>query len=96
MQVQVAVLTSALSCNKHTHTHTHTRACAHCRMDGDMRVKIADFGMARDMNSSEYYRLSHKARLPVKWMAPESFYDAKFSSKTDVVSWNWVSEPNYS
>ena len=60
-------------------------------MDGDMRVKVADFGMARDMHSAEYYRLCHKSRLPVKWMAPESFHDAKFSSKTDVVSWKWVS-----
>ena len=59
-------------------------------MDGDMRVKVADFGMARDMHSAEYYRLCHKSRLPVKWMAPESFHDAKFSSKTDVVSWKWV------
>ena len=59
-------------------------------MDGDMGVKVADFGMARDMHSADYYRLTHKSRLPVKWMAPESFYDGKFTSKTDVVSWKWT------
>ena len=55
------------------------------RMDNDFLVKIADFGMARDVHSNEYYRLSHKAKLPIKWMAPECFYDGKFDHKSDVV-----------
>ena len=53
-------------------------------MDNDFLVKIADFGMARDVHSNEYYRLSHKAKLPIKWMAPECFYDGKFDHKSDV------------
>ncbi|XP_053207383.1 ALK tyrosine kinase receptor-like isoform X2 [Panonychus citri] len=49
-------------------------------------VKIADFGMARDIYRSDYYRKGGKAMLPVKWMPPEAFLDGIFTSKTDVWS----------
>lgn len=49
-------------------------------------VKIADFGMARDIYRSDYYRKGGKAMLPIKWMPPEGFLDGIFSSKTDVWS----------
>ncbi|XP_019886426.2 ALK tyrosine kinase receptor isoform X2 [Ooceraea biroi] len=49
-------------------------------------VKIADFGMARDIYRSDYYKKDGKAMLPVKWMPPESFLDGIFTSKTDVWS----------
>ncbi|XP_020282879.1 ALK tyrosine kinase receptor isoform X2 [Pseudomyrmex gracilis] len=47
-------------------------------------VKIADFGMARDIYRSDYYKKGGKAMLPVKWMPPESFLDGIFTTKTDV------------
>ncbi|XP_037772721.1 ALK tyrosine kinase receptor-like [Penaeus monodon] len=47
-------------------------------------VKIADFGMARDIYRNDYYRKGGKAMLPVKWMPPEAFLDGIFTSKTDV------------
>ena len=56
------------------------------RVDEALGVKVADFGMSRDVYHSDYYRLTHKARLPVKWMPPESFFDNIFNEKTDVVS----------
>lgn len=46
--------------------------------------KIADFGLARDIHSQEYYRKQTDGRLPVKWMAPESLEDRKYDSKSDV------------
>ncbi|RWS25147.1 leukocyte tyrosine kinase receptor-like protein [Leptotrombidium deliense] len=49
-------------------------------------VKIADFGMARDIYRADYYRKGGKAMLPVKWMPPEAFLDGIFTSKTDVWS----------
>uniref|UniRef100_A0AAG5DV41 Tyrosine-protein kinase receptor n=1 Tax=Anopheles atroparvus TaxID=41427 RepID=A0AAG5DV41_ANOAO len=49
-------------------------------------VKIADFGMARDIYRSDYYRKGGKAMLPIKWMPPEAFLDGIFTSKTDVWS----------
>ncbi len=51
-----------------------------------MVVKIADFGLSRDIYKSAYYRVETKHRpLPVKWMAIESLTEGIFSSKTDVV-----------
>nr|XP_053654657.1 ALK tyrosine kinase receptor-like [Cherax quadricarinatus] len=49
-------------------------------------VKIADFGMARDIYRNDYYRKGGKAMLPVKWMPPEAFLDGIFTSKTDIWS----------
>ncbi|CAG5059934.1 unnamed protein product [Parnassius apollo] len=49
-------------------------------------VKIADFGMARDVYRAEYYKKGGKAMLPIKWMPPEAYIDGVFSIKTDVWS----------
>lgn len=50
-------------------------------------MKVADFGMARDVFDKEYYSIQdhRKAKLPVKWMAIESLQTQKFTSKSDVV-----------
>lgn len=57
------------------------------RLDENFTVKVADFGMARDIYDKEYYSIQdHKrARLPVKWMAIESLQTQKFTTKSDVV-----------
>ncbi|KAL0123932.1 hypothetical protein PUN28_006035 [Cardiocondyla obscurior] len=47
-------------------------------------VKIADFGMARDIYKSGYYRKGGSAKFPVRWMSPESFMEGIFSIKADV------------
>ena len=57
------------------------------RVSEELIVKIADFGFSRDIYNQDYYRLEHKARLPVKWLPVESLYDNIYSEKTDVV---WV------
>ncbi|XP_067210065.1 ALK tyrosine kinase receptor isoform X2 [Linepithema humile] len=49
-------------------------------------VKIADFGMAKDIYRSDYYKKGTKTIMPVKWMPPESFMDGLFTAKTDVWS----------
>ncbi|CAJ0582150.1 unnamed protein product, partial [Mesorhabditis spiculigera] len=50
-------------------------------------AKIADFGMARDIYKTEYYRKGGRAMLPVKWMPPEALLDGYFTTKTDVWSY---------
>lgn len=57
------------------------------RVDKDMVVKVGDFGLARDIYATEYYRSNSKfAKLPVKWMPPEALNDKISNEKTDVVS----------
>lgn len=58
-----------------------------CRLDDDMLVKVADFGLSRDIYESDYYSSDdRKAKLPVKWMALESLEKGIYSTRTDVVS----------
>ena len=49
-----------------------------------LRIKIADFGMARGVYDKDYYRVAGKALLPVRWMAPESILYGMFTSASDV------------
>nr|XP_032651179.1 macrophage-stimulating protein receptor-like [Chelonoidis abingdonii] len=59
-----------------------------CRLDQTFTVKVADFGLARDVFDREYYSIRHhrQAKLPVKWMALESLQIQKFTTKSDVWS----------
>lgn len=50
-----------------------------------MVVKVADFGLTRDIYGTDYYRMHNRGRFPVKWMAPESLHDRISNEKTDVV-----------
>ena len=47
-------------------------------------VKIADFGLARDVRMKDYYRKLTDGRLPVKWMAPEALLERVYTSQSDV------------
>lgn len=47
-------------------------------------MKIADFGLARDIYKDEFYLKNSISLLPVKWMAPESLFDKVYTSSSDV------------
>ena len=55
------------------------------RVDALLTIKIADFGLTKDVYSTEYYRVNQHIPLPVKWMSLESLLDGYFDEKTDVV-----------
>ncbi|CAH3138826.1 unnamed protein product [Porites lobata] len=61
-------------------------ALRNCMVGSGYVVKLGDFGMARAMYDSDYYRFGRKAMLPVRWMAPESLADGVFTTKSDVWS----------
>ncbi|NXI99242.1 FLT3 kinase, partial [Psophia crepitans] len=50
-------------------------------------VKICDFGLARDVVNDSNYIVRGNARLPVKWMAPESLFEMTYTRKSDVWSY---------
>ncbi|PNJ23558.1 FGFR3 isoform 8 [Pongo abelii] len=50
----------------------------------DNVMKIADFGLARDVHNLDYYKKTTNGRLPVKWMAPEALFDRVYTHQSDV------------
>ncbi|CAF0751826.1 unnamed protein product [Adineta steineri] len=74
--------------------YLHSKKCIHRDLAArnvllaENRVcKIADFGLARDLTQTYYYRKQTDGRVPVKWMSPEALFDRKFSTKSDVWSY---------
>ena len=47
-------------------------------------MKIADFGLARDIYKSDLYVKKNSGVLPMKWMAIESLFLREYSEKSDV------------
>jgi serine/threonine protein kinase len=70
--------------------HVHVVFCEilTCRIDINCVIKVADFGLSKTVDPSrDYFRQDSidVVKLPVKWLAPESLSDGKFSEQSDVV-----------
>jgi serine/threonine protein kinase len=62
-------------------------SCRNCLVfEEDFTVKIADFGMSRDVHYMEYYRKDGEVTLPVRWIAPECVVEGIFSTQGDIWS----------
>ncbi|CAH1780054.1 unnamed protein product [Owenia fusiformis] len=65
-------------------------ATRNCLVGDRLVVKIGDFGMSRDVYSTDYYRVGGHTMLPVRWMPPESVLYRKFTVESDVWSYGVV------
>ncbi|KAK7075767.1 hypothetical protein SK128_015905 [Halocaridina rubra] len=61
-------------------------AARNCMLDSNLTLKIGDFGFARYL-ATDYYRKEGSDFLPVRWMAPESLSQGRYSSRSDIWSY---------
>ena len=82
--LQVAQGLRYLASLKFVHRDIATR---NCLINHQLVIKIADFGMSRDISTWDYYRIgSSNACIPVRWMSPEALFYGKYTVKSDVWS----------
>lgn len=72
-------------------SHVHERNVVHCDIAArnclfsENKVKIADFGLARELEHKEKaIKLRKDQRLPIKWLAPETMIERACTKKSDV------------
>ncbi|XP_072936324.1 tyrosine-protein kinase transmembrane receptor Ror-like isoform X2 [Epargyreus clarus] len=65
-------------------------AARNCLVGAQLAVKIADFGMSRDVYTCDYYKMGGERPMPVRWMPPESIVYARFTHESDVWSYGVV------
>ncbi|KOX70594.1 Insulin-like receptor [Melipona quadrifasciata] len=87
MAAEIADGMAYLESKKYVHRDLAAR---NCMVSKDLVCKIGDFGMARDVYETDYYKIGRKGLLPIRWMAPENLSDGVFTSDSDVWSFGVV------
>jgi len=87
ISLQIADACEYLEVNKICHRDLAARNCLlSLNSSSKLIVKVADFGLARNLDSDNIYMLKCTNRLPIRWMAPESIVDGDYTKESDVWS----------
>uniref|UniRef100_A0A8C3ABM1 receptor protein-tyrosine kinase n=1 Tax=Cyclopterus lumpus TaxID=8103 RepID=A0A8C3ABM1_CYCLU len=84
---QIAAGMAYLSERKFVHRDLATR---NCLVGEDMVVKIADFGLSRNIYSADYYKANENDAIPIRWMPPESIFYNRYTTESDVWAYGVV------
>ena len=65
------------------HRDLAARNCLVSSLESEKRkIKIGDFGLARDIYKNDYYKKEGEGLMPVRWMSPESLSDGVFTNQS--------------
>lgn len=84
---QVAAGMAYLSERKFVHRDLATR---NCLVGENLIVKIADFGLSRNIYAADYYKAGENDAIPIRWMPPESIFYNRYTSESDVWAYGVV------
>ncbi|KAI5100042.1 muscle, skeletal receptor tyrosine-protein kinase isoform 1 precursor [Silurus meridionalis] len=84
---QVTAGMAYLSELKFVHRDLATR---NCLVGGNLVVKIADFGLSRNIYAADYYKANENDAIPIRWMPPESIFYNRYTTESDVWAYGVV------